>query len=115
MTNQAIPTGLWTKLDGYDVEAIHHAGHNVCVRVQQGNLTTDDPNAEMLLRPSPGTFTTPWKAPISGRYAIGGDLPGPEGTTHRISFEATLDDRHIVTEAGPGLSVAMNSGSPLET
>lgn len=88
---QTIPTGIWTKLEGYEVEVHHQAGCNLNVEVIDGQLVpAPHATTRWLLRPTAGAFGPRWTAPIAGWYMFGSrwmTLPAG-GTFGEILFDA---------------------------
>ena len=87
---QTIPTGVWTKLDGYEVEVLQQSGANINVEVVDGQLLPA--TTRWLLQPTAGAFGPRWTAPIAGWYMFGSrwmTLP-VGGTFGEILFD-TMD------------------------
>lgn len=118
---QTIMPHNWTKLLGYDLDVHHQHPGNVNVWVEDSELK-NNADVEILLRPTSGTYTPGWRAPLRGRYLFSADA-----TLHVGGAVVPLSpDQIVVSDAGwftdgqgnrvfSGPGIAMSSGGALDT
>lgn len=67
--SQVIPSHVWTRLLGYDVDVYQDSGHNVPVVVEGTEIVAVD-GVRFVLRPPGGIWSEDYVAPLTGDYQI---------------------------------------------